>query len=174
MFIASKELKKMYSTQGSFYNLQIGRKEIKCRRYLDIFQKGLVIKNLLPEAFFVMMNPGNSRPILKKKDKQEEEIEKYNINDPNILKMIKKTSICSAAPDTTQYQVMRLMKIYDWRYVRILNLSDLRNTKSNEFIKEYKNLNNTFHSIFLGEREGGTNGTLYKYRTKTCNCRLGC
>jgi hypothetical protein len=100
-----------------------------------------------------MMNPGNSRPLIKKGQKESDIIPEYDINNSDLLLSLKKAKLFMAKPDTTQYQVIRLMKHFDWNYVRVLKLSDIRNTKSKMFVKEYKNLNNTIHSIFLGKRE---------------------
>lgn len=40
------------------------------------------------------------------------------------------------------------MNWYGWNYVLVLNLSDLRNTKSEKFIEEYNRLNDPFLSLF--------------------------
>ncbi|WP_299739131.1 hypothetical protein [uncultured Rossellomorea sp.] len=153
MFIPSSELKKLYSASGSFFNLRINSHVIKCRNFLDIYQKGSKISSINPEAFVIMMNPGNSKPILGKKQGESNEIPEFDINSPDLLFQISNNSPRKAKPDSTQYQVMRLMEHYGWRYVRVLNLSDIRNTKSREFAREYKKLDNTIHSIFLGKRE---------------------
>lgn len=143
----------MYSSSGCFFNIKMGNGVIKCRSYLDIYQNDINIDLLDPEAFIVMMNPGNSKPLFTKNPNELKIIPEYHINSPNLLYSLRNTLLIQAKPDTTQYQIMRLMKHFGWKYVRILNLSDIRNTKSKEFVREYKKLNNTIHSIFLGKRE---------------------
>lgn len=62
----------------------------------------------------------------------------------------------AAKPDTTQYQIMRVMKYQDWKHVRVLNLSDIREPKCTTFFKRVKDFENNYgriHSIFSNERE---------------------
>ena len=93
-----------------------------------------------------MMNPGSSRPLVEVSNHVRVEA----IHELPI-------SLVPTKPDTTQYQVMRLMHYCEWRHVRVPNLSDLRCSKSPEFIKLYQRLeedsNFDSHSIFSGRRK---------------------
>lgn len=67
-----------------------------------------------------------------------------------------KVSLVPTRPDTTQYQVMRLMRHRKWRHVRVLNLSDLRCSKSTQFFRIFQRLEREqgfeAHSIFSQAR----------------------
>lgn len=93
-----------------------------------------------------MMNPGSSRPLAEVNN----HIRARAIHTLPI-------SLVPTNPDTTQYQVMRIMHFQGWQHVRVLNLSDLRSPKSAEFIKTYQRLKSDDdfegHSIFSDHRE---------------------
>ena len=92
-----------------------------------------------------MMNPGGSRPLVDVNN----QVHANSIHDLKI-------SLVPTRPDTTQYQVMRLMHFCGWKHVRVLNLSDLRCSKSVEFFKQFKRLEEEHafdsHSIFSHRR----------------------
>ncbi len=92
-----------------------------------------------------MMNPGSSQPLAEVNTR----IHAKAIHELPI-------SLVPTKPDITQYQVMRLMHYCDWRHIRVLNLSDLRCSKSGEFFKQFKRLEEEIsfdsHSIFSGPR----------------------
>lgn len=76
-------------------------------------------------------------------------------------------SLVRTKPDTTQYEVMRLMHYCEWRHVRVLNLSELRCSKSNAFFKQYKALEvDGFdsHSIFSKRRANELTSKLTKHK----------
>ncbi|TAK72245.1 MAG: DUF1643 domain-containing protein [Betaproteobacteria bacterium] len=130
-------LRSQYSVAGLFYEIPGSRGPYACRSVLEISSNS-VEKDAPPDAIFVMMNPGNSVPLAKTStDKRFAEI-------------------VPAKPDTTQDQVMRVMQKLSWHRVRILNLSDLRNSKSKEFYRQVDNFNaehdNHIHSIFSSQR----------------------
>ena len=77
-----------------------------------------------------MMNPGSSKPLDKKYEPGTFSKEEYF--------QIKAKELIPAQPDNAQYQVMRLMALNDWDFVRILNLSDLRNGNSGKFQNEFR------------------------------------
>lgn len=150
-FIPAADLKSKYGVFGHFYSIEFAPKTIvECRSVLEIVDKELVLKKTAtisdrkPDAVFIMMNPGSSRPLVAVKHHvHAEAIDELPI------------SLVPTKPDTTQYQVMRLMHYCDWRHVRVLNLSDLRCSKSNAFFKQYKALEiDGFdsHSIFSKRR----------------------
>ncbi|MCX7407814.1 MAG: DUF1643 domain-containing protein [Planctomycetales bacterium] len=99
-----------------------------------------------PDAVFIMMNPGSSRPLVEVNNR----IHAKAIHELPI-------SLVPTKPDTTQYQVMRLMHYCEWQHVRILNLSDLRCSKSGEFFKQFKGLEEELsfdaHSVFSDRRK---------------------
>ena len=155
-FIPASELKKKYEVFGHFYSVIFPCGNIiDCRSVLEIIDKSIVpsdintLHGLKPDCIFIMMNPGSSRPL----DKDVEGSLK-RINS-SVVKNMRITYV-SAKPDTTQYQVMRVMKAKGWGHVRVLNLSDLRNPKSGEFITRFNEVENYknghIHSIFSSLR----------------------
>jgi hypothetical protein len=162
-FIPAADLKSKYGVFGHFYSIEFVPKNIvECRSVLEIVDKELVFKKMTtisdrrPDAVFVMMNPGSSKPLVQVKHHVHAEA----IHDQPI-------SLVPTKPDTTQYQVMRLMHYCDWRHVRVLNLSDLRCSKSNEFFKRYQQLEvNGFdsHSIFSKRRENELTSKLTRHK----------
>lgn len=152
-FIPAEGLKKTYGVFGHFYSVELASKEVvECRSVLEIVAKSRSPKDhsdlsrLVPDAVFIMMNPGSSRPlVLVSNHIRAEAIHELPI------------SLVPTKPDTTQYQVMRLMHFRQWRHVRVLNLSDLRSPKSAEFIKLFQRLEKESdfesHSIFCEARK---------------------
>jgi len=151
-FIPAEELKQAYSVFGHFYSVELASKEVvECRSVLEIASKARTPKDhselslLNPDAVFIMMNPGSSRPLVEVNNR---------IRATTIHKLA--ISLVPTKPDTTQYQVMRLMHCRQWRHVRVLNLSDLRSPKSPEFIKLFQRLERDSgfdsHSVFSDAR----------------------
>ena len=151
-FIPAKELKQKYGVFGHFYSVELASKEtVECRSVLEIASKHHApsdcseLSALRPDAVFIMMNPGSSRPLVE-------------VNNRIRARAIRKlqVSLVPTKPDTTQYQVMRLMHFLGWRHVRVLNLSDLRCSKSAEFFKLFQRLEDESkfesHSIFSDAR----------------------
>ena len=152
-FIPAKELKQSYGVFGHFYSVELASKEVvECRSVLEIASHDHVptdhseLSALRPDAVFIMMNPGSSRPLVE-------------VNNRIRARAIHKLpiSLVPTKPDKTQYQVMRLMHFQGWRHVRVLNLSDLRSPKSAEFIKLFQRLedesNFDSHCIFSDARQ---------------------
>ena len=74
--------------------------------------------------------------------------------------------------DPTQYQLMRLMKIMDWKEISIINLSDLCSGNMNEFKRKLKQVNDSdikCHSIFSETR---TSERLKYFENKKMNVIL--
>jgi hypothetical protein len=164
-FIPAEELKKTYGVFGHFYSVELASKEVvECRSVLELVAKSRIPKDhselslLNPEALFIMMNPGSSRPL---------EVVNNRIRAKAIHKLV--ISLVPTKPDTTQYQVMRLMHFREWRHVRVLNLSDLRSPKSAEFIKTFQRLERDSqfdsHSVFSEARTDELAIKLPKKRT---------
>lgn len=152
-FIPADELKSKFDVFGHFYSVQIAPKRmVECRSVLEIVEsdhapkKTAALSNQKPDAVFIMMNPGSSRPLTYVNNR----IHSKAIHELPI-------SLVPTKPDTTQYQVMRLMHYCEWQHVRVLNLSDLRCSKSGEFFKQFKELEAELsfdaHSVFSDRRK---------------------
>ena len=153
-FLPAEKLKKRFGVYGHFYAVTLGAGEqIDCRSVLEIVgmkDKPSDINLLLKrpaDAIFVMMNPGSSLPL---------EPVNNRFSDKQVGDM--GASLVKTRPDTTQYQVMRVMHYCKWRHVRVLNLSDLRNPKGGEFAVQYRDIEQRTgfgaHSLFSDERAG--------------------
>ncbi|MFO0905542.1 MAG: DUF1643 domain-containing protein [Pirellulales bacterium] len=151
-FIPAGELKERFDVFGHFYSVQVApTKTVECRSVLEIIEPPLapraasLISELRPDAVFIMMNPGSSRPLTP----VDNRIDARRMHRLPI-------SLVPTHPDTTQYQVMRLMHYCGWRHVRVLNLSDLRCAQSNTFFQQFKALESAqqfdAHSIFSARR----------------------
>jgi hypothetical protein len=152
-FIPAAELKNAYDVFGHFYTVEVASGlVIHCRSVLELVEKThlpretSLVSQLKPDAVFIMMNPGSSEPLVEVNN---------HIQAASIHKL--PISLVPTKPDTTQYQVMRLMHYCGWHHVRVLNLSDLRCSKSIEFFKQYQKLEteNSYdaHSLFSSRRE---------------------
>lgn len=144
-FIPASNLKLKYNVSGHFYSLQVLETEVlKCRSVLEITSNSAEGK-LMADAVFVMMNPGSSRPVVEK--------DQAVISD--VISQLS-TKLVPTVPDTTQYQVMRIMHYKGWQHVRVINLSDLRDPNSGSFSQRYVQLEresgSTLHSIFSPQR----------------------
>ena len=117
-----------FDIQGYFYKID----EYKCRKYLDI--KIADTEIIVPDLMVVMMNPGSSYPV--------------NGIDDNCVST-------KAEPDKTQDQIMKVMVSCNYKYARVLNLSDLRTPNSNELYKFIKSKESKAisHSIFQDSRK---------------------
>jgi len=172
-FIPASELKKEYAVFGHFYSIRVNSEcEIDCRSVLEIINKENGVKNyeslssMLPDAVFIMMNPGSSRPL-------NEKSKIISYNDVGQLEV----SLVPTKPDTTQYQVMRVMKFCKWNHVRVLNLSDLRDPKSGKFIQRYRKVENKTgfleHSIFAEVRKNELESKLKRKIAAPVVCAWG-
>jgi hypothetical protein len=151
-FIPAEKLKCRFDVFGHFYSVELARNRfIQCRSVLEIMEhdhtpdKISVISKRKPNAVFIMMNPGSSRPLVE----VDNRIPAESLHELPV-------SLVPTKPDVTQYQLMRLMHYCKWRHVRVLNLSDLRCSKSDEFFKQFKELEEASfdsHSIFCTTRK---------------------
>jgi len=124
----SRNVHNKFEVKGQYYYLA----DIPCRRLLEIRDQSEVISD--PDLFVIMMNPGSSEP--------------------------KQASDCSDVPvdalhDATQEQIMRLMDTLNYRFARIINLSDMRAPKSKDlqnFLKT-EQAKQIPHSIFDTSRK---------------------
>jgi len=153
-------LKKIFRCYGHFYRLQVkGIEPQLCRSVLeitslpreavgagtdpnDLFSNSGATRNL-PDAVVIMMNPGSSRPI--------EDGDTESLLTMPLPAGFQKPLVLTQ-PDNTQYQIMRIMVSRDWKHVRVLNISDLRDPKSPSFIAKTK---------VLAELPGGDRHSLF-------------
>lgn len=151
-FIPANRLKNVFEVFGHFYSVNlISGEKIDCRSVLEIVTKQEKLSNIdrlleaSPDAIFIMMNPGSSRPL--------EEVNNV-ISEDSIDQLI--VSLVPTKPDTTQYQVMRVMHYCGWKHVRVLNISDMRDPKSWSFVDRYSDIENrtgfSAHSLFSDNR----------------------
>lgn len=139
-FIPASHLKTQYRVLGHFYDLELKEAESqKCRSVLEIKEITAPLNSTV-DSIFVMMNPGSSRPVIEAKTSNNQVAEQ----------------LVATVPDTTQYQVMRVMHHMHWQHVRVINLSDLRDPSSGSFAQRYSQLEQRFglqeHSIFSNKR----------------------
>ncbi|MHC4993614.1 MAG: hypothetical protein ACYTGQ_01030 [Planctomycetota bacterium] len=130
-FPYADELKRRFDVVGHFYNLKIGRAVLPCRSVLEMFVKeNPPAARRSPDAVVVMMNPGSSRPLDRG----------YAIPTHTRGQVFAEDwdkRFTPTRPDNAQYQIMRVMLRQGWEYVRVLNLSDLRNPNSGDFAKDF-------------------------------------
>ena len=117
-----------YNIEGLFYEAH----GLKLRKFLDIKHVDCHLKN--PDVMVVMMNPGSSHPI-------------DGIDNNSIP--------TKACPDSTQFQIMKVMKNAGLQYCRIINLSDLRTPSSGDLYRfiHSDGGKKIDHSIFSSTRE---------------------
>ncbi|HMQ69609.1 MAG TPA: hypothetical protein PKA90_11905 [Ignavibacteria bacterium] len=127
--IYASELKAIFDVYGHFYDLKISDKIFKCRSLLEIKRKGVKIKNETPDIVVIMMNPGSSKPLEKSYIPKTFTVKSYS--------NLRSKETVPTRPDNAQYQLMRLMVFNDWNFVKVLNLSDLRNGNSGDFQKDF-------------------------------------
>lgn len=131
-FVYAETLKEKFDVFAHFYNLSIGKKIFLCRSLLEIVSKETPHDAKgPPDNVVIMMNPGSSRPL-------DKEYSPELFSTDEIFSNKWKKDIIPTRPDNAQYQIMRLMLFNDWKYVKVLNLSDLRNGNSGEFSKEFE------------------------------------
>ena len=128
-FIPAKELKESFDVYGHFYNLRLSNSIFKCRSILEIKRKKTEDK--IADIIVIMINPGSSAPLNK--------LYAPLTYSPKQYFKLKQKEVIATKPDNAQYQIMRLMEKNKWNFVRIINLSDLRNGNSNKFKSEFKN-----------------------------------
>ena len=129
-FVPAADLKRKFSVLGHFYNVAVETGErFCCRSVMEIRRRANDSSSNrdhpdLPDAIVIMMNPGGSKPL------DTAPIDVSSAHGPFVNRHLVPT-----APDTTQYQVMRVMLHLGWAFARVLNLSDLREAKSSKFAK---------------------------------------
>lgn len=141
--VPEPQLRERFSAWGHFYqgHLQTehGPAEENMRSVLELWD-GQQIGDAAfePDAVIIMMNPGAAHPLA---------------GEGHAERALGEKVLVQTEPDRTQYQVMRVMLLCGWEYVRVLNLSDLREPNGAQFLDmlvQYQNDIN--HSVFSGER----------------------
>ena len=150
-FTYAGQLKKRYRCYGHFYAWEQSGFELPSRSVLEIVDRTQLdvapesLSSRPADAVVIMMNPGSSRPL-----------EGGPIPQLSSPLAIDEKSLVLTQPDNTQYQLMRIGLLQQWAHIRVLNLSDLREPKSVQFIKKINALENVrgggLHSIFAPER----------------------
>ena len=117
-----------FEITGCFYRL----KNLNCRKHLDIKRRGY--ESEIPDLLVVMMNPGSSKPVDGK----------YCIEHES-----------KTAPDRTQQQIMRVMERCEINHCRIINLTDIQETRSDKLylMLAQPNVKRLPHSIFDPRRK---------------------
>lgn len=150
-FIPASQLKLRFFARGIFYARKFGGEEpLKCRSTLELRAINLP-DAAMADAVFVMMNPGSSKPLPDSEGQVRDDLDAEH------------APMVPARPDTTQYQVMRVMVAHNWDFVRIINLSDLRDPNSGSFAHSFAELHQAgidAHSIFSPQRRSELNSLL--------------
>ncbi len=160
--IKAEAIKKIFSVFGQFITLPLGGEVTELRPVLELIRKDLVptfpdhIGRMQPDLLVIMMNPGSSRPL----DRHYRSQAVAKARDINPLGQLTPTR-----PDNTQYQIMRIMLARDLGHARVLNLSDLRETKSPVFIQRFQSLE---HHL-----EGSAHSLFSPLRTEERRVRMG-
>lgn len=141
IFRKAAELKKDYTVFASFYKIKGNDKQIY-RNVCDIKSNEILGLNHKLDAYFIMLNPGSCHP--QDKSYCIQEYKDWNQIEINLVK---------SCPDSAQYQVMRLMDNKRWKFVRILNLSDIKNGDIEKFEDIFSNMVSKQHSLFDESRD---------------------
>lgn len=141
IFRKADKLKKDYSVFGSFYKMK-GNDEQIYRNVCDIKNNEILNQDHKLDAYIIMLNPGSCHP--EDKSYSIPEFKEWNQIEINLVK---------CCPDQAQYQVMRLMDNRRWKFVRILNLSDIRNGNIEKFEDIFSNMASNQHSLFDDSRD---------------------
>ena len=151
--LKADDVKKRYGVYGHYYNFEFQYESYPCRSMLDMVDHDdtpLIPTELVdrrPSALVVMMNPGSSRPV-------QDTYRPVTVNSVSDIPVTRE--LVPAVPDTTQYQVLKIAMAMNWRHVRILNISDLRESKSTLFFEKDLALRNhedgDFHTLWSDNR----------------------
>lgn len=142
MFQPGKELETIFSTEGAFYHLETDGQIQLCRSLATIRRMNDQTNTV--NALFVLLNPGKSLPV-----GGEEPI-------PIFRGEVDRQPLVPAIPDNTMHQLMRLMERMNWDWIKIINLTDMRTAKFEEYLeRQYfmNQLGDSRHSIFSVDRQ---------------------
>lgn len=145
-------LKTHFGVYGYYYQLMLAGQAHPCRSLLELVAHHIPppqIPSHGPDLLVIMMNPGSSQPL------------DARYQPPKVGKVGEISrfyQLVPARPDTTQYQIMRIMATKGFVHARIMNLSDLRQAKSPLFLAKVTALSGLaggeVHSLFCPARQG--------------------
>ncbi|MBF0284577.1 MAG: hypothetical protein HQL51_08975, partial [Magnetococcales bacterium] len=145
-------LLKQFAVLGRYYRMELGGRTHGCRSTLELIDRTVAppepdgVADHPPDLLVVMMNPGSSRPLAGE--------EGVALRAPGEIPT--RGGLTPARPDTTQYQIMKVMVAKGFRHARVFNLSDLREPKSPRFLALVEELSRVpggrVHSLFCPER----------------------
>lgn len=152
--LRAADCKRLFAVHGLFYVQALGGRDWSCRSVLELIAHDLVpagdpspVLDRQPDLLVVMMNPGSSRAI-------DTGYTPPHVVRPEEVRAVRR--LVPTVPDTTQYQVMKVMAARGWRHARVLNLSDLRESKSALLFRHVRALEEApggdGHSIFCALR----------------------
>ncbi|ABK44333.1 conserved hypothetical protein [Magnetococcus marinus MC-1] len=154
-------LKTHYAVYGHFYSTNLAGEHCSCRSALTLIRRDCIPSELAqldalpPDLLVVMMNPGSSYPLDKAFTPPH--IEAHALGQAPRCWMATK-------PDNTQYQIMRVMAAMGYQHGRILNISDLRETKSPRLVAKVTALashsEGGLHALFAPQRQAELHGLL--------------
>lgn len=146
-FDPAKEFKDDYEVRAHFYRLK-GCSSV-LRNILEINLKNPG-KDVPPQAIVIMMNPGSAVPI---EDVKIPEFTRDEIKSKDwVIQCL--NNLVKTKPDLAQYQIMRLMRLKNWNFVRVLNLCDLKEARSSQVqsIMQEQSIDSSFISITSDDR----------------------
>ena len=141
MFQSGQQLETIFSSEAVFYRLEVKSESHLCRSVAAIHRKELYTEAI--DALFVLLNPGKCLPV------EGEESVSILTGDINMLPMV------PAVPDNTMHQMMRLMERMEWNHVQVINLTDLRTGKFEEYAEKQALMaryGDSRHTIFSSDR----------------------
>lgn len=119
MFLSGKELESIYSTEGTFYDLEVDGQRRLCRSLAAIRRRNREVERV--NALLVLLNPGKSLPLSG--------VESI----PVFRGKVEMPPLVPAVPDNSLHQLMRLMERMDWDGINVINLTDIRTGKFEEY-----------------------------------------
>lgn len=146
------DLRRWFSVHGSFYYLINGNERLLSRNKLEIRDLRAEVHPGKPDAVVIMMNPGSSHLI-------DPNIVIPEVH-PNDADELVRLTLLPTKPDNAQYQIMRLMLLRTWTYVRVINLSDWKIADSSTFLSGYSSIRTNVHTIFHEVRQNELNRAL--------------
>jgi len=151
--IPAEKLKREFGVYGHFYDIVFEGAQFGCRSVLEIASHDVTplqlsdLSSRTPDVVVVMMNPGSSHPL---DPAYRPWVLSSTAAIPESIEMV------PAQPDVTQYQVMRLLSVQSLQHARIVNLSDLREPKSGQFLSRIQGFMGSsiphWHSLFSQDR----------------------
>jgi len=138
-----EKLDSQFEFFGSYYKVN----DVGFRNLLTVQRKGQTVGSY--DALVIMINPGGSYP-LNSDDYQDK-----------VPLDTEKTGLVPCNPDSTQYQICRLMNLRTLNNVAVINLFDICDTDSRNVFERYlSNKSLLEESIFHSDRRNELNGIM--------------